>query len=106
MDILLTHGYFLADDAREREIMRPYAPLGLLHLSAWLKQQGFSVAVADATFASVAEIEARIERERPPVVGIYGHLMTRGNVVRLARAAGAAGAPVILWGHEPSSYPA
>ncbi|MBK8232778.1 MAG: B12-binding domain-containing radical SAM protein [Candidatus Eisenbacteria bacterium] len=105
MDILLTHGYFLADDAREREIMRPYAPLGLLHLSAWLKQQGFSVAVADATFASVAEIEARIERERPPVVGIYGNLMTRGNVVRLARAAGAAGARVILGGPEPSSYP-
>ncbi len=34
MDILLTHGYFLALDERERKVMRPYPPLGLLYLSA------------------------------------------------------------------------
>ena len=28
MDILLTHGYFLALDERERKVMRPYPPLG------------------------------------------------------------------------------
>ena len=39
-DILLTHGYFLADDEKERQIMKPYPPLGLLYLSAYLKRSG------------------------------------------------------------------
>ena len=30
-DILLTHGYFLAEDEKEREIMKPYPTLGLLY---------------------------------------------------------------------------
>ena len=42
-DILLTHGYFLAEDEKERQIMKPYPPLGLLYLSAFLKSGGFSV---------------------------------------------------------------
>ena len=33
-DLLLTHGYFLAEDEKERQIMKPYPPLGLLSLSA------------------------------------------------------------------------
>ena len=41
-DILLTHGYFLAEDEKERQIMKPYPPLGLLYLSAFLKRVGFS----------------------------------------------------------------
>ena len=28
-DLLLTHGYFLAEDEKERQIMKPYPPLGL-----------------------------------------------------------------------------
>ena len=30
MDLLLTHGYFLHEDAKELQIMKPYAPLGIL----------------------------------------------------------------------------
>ena len=33
-DILLTHGYFLGEDEKEQQIMKPYAPLGLLYISA------------------------------------------------------------------------
>ena len=40
-DILLTHGYFLAEDEKERQIMKPYPPLGLLYLSAFLKSARF-----------------------------------------------------------------
>ena len=40
-DILLTHGYFLFEDEKEQQIMKPYAPLGLLYLSAYLKREGF-----------------------------------------------------------------
>ena len=50
MDLLLTHGYFLAEDAQERRIMKPYPPLGLLYVSSHLKAPGFSVGVFDSTF--------------------------------------------------------
>src|SRR6185503_17984250 len=58
-DVLLTHGYFLADDEKERQIMKPYPPLGLLYLSAYLKRAGCSVEVFDSTFAQRAELTAR-----------------------------------------------
>jgi hypothetical protein len=51
-DLLLTHGYFLADDEKERQIMKPYPPLGLLYLSAYLKRAGFSVEISTARFES------------------------------------------------------
>ncbi len=50
MKILLTHGYFLHDDPKERQIMKPYAPLGLLYLSSHLRRQGLDAAIYDSTF--------------------------------------------------------
>jgi len=58
-DLLLTHGYFLADDEKERQIMKPYPPLGILYLSAYLKRAGFSVDVFDSTFAERAALTER-----------------------------------------------
>src|SRR5262249_23133649 len=46
-DVLLTHGYFLADDEKEREIMKPYPTLGLLYLSSFLRRAGFAVELFD-----------------------------------------------------------
>ena len=40
MDLLLTHGYFLREDPKELQIMKPYAPLGLLYLSSFLRARG------------------------------------------------------------------
>ena len=65
MDLLLTHGYFLADDPKEREIMKPYAPLGLLYLSSHLRARGFDVEIYDSTFGSREELLRVIETERP-----------------------------------------
>ncbi len=39
MDLLLTHGYFLYEDAKELQIMKPYAPLGILYLSSHLAER-------------------------------------------------------------------
>ena len=50
MDILLAHGYFLYDDPHELKVMKPYPPLGILHIRAYLKGQGFDVGVFDSTF--------------------------------------------------------
>jgi anaerobic magnesium-protoporphyrin IX monomethyl ester cyclase len=104
MDLLLTHGYFLADDAREREVMKPYAPLGLLYLSSHLRTRGLDVEIYDSTFGSREELLRAIATERPSVVGIYGNLMTRRNVVAIAEAARAAGCRVVIGGPEPANY--
>src|SRR5215203_2838376 len=50
-DLLLTHGYFLEEDEKEREIMKPYPPLGLLSVSAFLRRAGFDVEIFDTTFS-------------------------------------------------------
>jgi radical SAM superfamily enzyme YgiQ (UPF0313 family) len=105
MDLLLTHGYFLCEDPKEREIMKPYAPLGLLYLSSHLRARGFDVEIYDSTFGSREELLRLLEAEKPPVVGIYGNLMTRANVIAIAQAARACGCRVVLGGPEPPNYP-
>ena len=52
MKIVFTHGYFINEDEKEQEIMRPYPPLGILYLSAWLEQFGMPNEVFDTTFSS------------------------------------------------------
>ena len=51
-ELLLTHGYFLYEDPKELQIMKPYAPLGILYLCSHLRQKGFDVDVFDTTFSS------------------------------------------------------
>jgi len=106
MDLLLTHGYFLADDPKELAIMKPYAPLGLLYLSSHLRSRGFDVEIYDSTFGSRHELFELIERERPRTVGIYGNLMTRANVLAIARGARENGCRVVVGGPEPANYAA
>src|SRR6266536_1587912 len=103
-ELLLTHGYFLNEDPKELQIMKPYAPLGILYLSSHLRARHFDVEIYDSTFGSRAEL-FRIFADGPPsVVGISGNLMTRRAVLEIAAAAKAAGWKVILGGPEPASY--
>ena len=103
-DLLLTHGYFLADDEKERQIMKPYPPLGLLYLSAYLKRAGFAVEVFDSTFRERAEFEARLAATPGGVLGIYTNLMTRRPVLELVRAAKRHHWSVVLGGPESANY--
>jgi anaerobic magnesium-protoporphyrin IX monomethyl ester cyclase len=104
MHILLTHGFFLEEDPKEQQVMRPYPPLGILYLSAYLRARGFDVDVYDSTFGSKAELFARLESEPPAWLGIYGNLLTRRNVVEIAERAKACGWRVVLGGPEPANY--
>ncbi len=104
MDILLTHGYHLFEDEHEKRVMRPYPPLGLLYLSAFLKAKGFAVTVLDTTFLTREAAFSRIEQLQPKVVGVYGNLMTRANVLQMIQACKRSGATVVLGGPEPSNY--
>ncbi|MDX1665442.1 MAG: radical SAM protein [Candidatus Promineifilaceae bacterium] len=106
MDILLAHGYFIAEDAHEQAIMKPYPPLGLLYISSHLKARGFDVAIFDSTFRTFADFVATIKEARPPRVGLYCNLMTKQNVLRMIAVCREHGARVILGGPEPVSYAA
>jgi radical SAM superfamily enzyme YgiQ (UPF0313 family) len=83
MKILLTHGYFLEEDIKEQAIMRPYVPLGILYISAYLEQHGYDNVIFDSTFSSFGQLCSTIIKESPGVVGIYTNLMTKLNVLRL-----------------------
>jgi len=52
MDILLTHGYFLYEDPKELQIMKPYPPLGILYICSHLRQTRISAEAFDSTFSS------------------------------------------------------
>jgi radical SAM superfamily enzyme YgiQ (UPF0313 family) len=104
-DLLLTHAYFLHEDEKEQEIMKPYPPLGLLYLSAWLTRAGFDVEIFDTTFARREDLHARLAAEPGGVLGVYTNLMTRAPALEIVRRAKAAGWTVILGGPESANYP-
>src|SRR5712672_1613540 len=103
-ELLLTHGYFLYKDPKELQIMKPYAPLGILYLCSHLRQQGFDVEVFDTTFSKREALFQLLRTETPSVVGIYANLMTRGNVVEILKVAREAGWRTIVGGPEPGAY--
>ena len=103
-ELLLTHGYFLAEDEKERQIMKPYPPLGLLYLSAYLKAAGHTIEVYDSTFGSRDELCGRFRSAPRGVVGIYTNLMTRRSVLAIIAAAKQAGWTVVLGGPESANY--
>ena len=104
MDLLLTHGYFLHDDPKELQIMKPYAPLGILYLSSHLRAKGFDVEIFDTTFASRQGLFRLLETSPPAVVGVYSNLMTRPNVIQILKAAKAGGWKTVVGGPEPAAY--
>ena len=104
-DLLLTHAFFLDEDEKERAIMRPYPPLGLLYLSAYLKREGVDVEVLDATFRTRSEYTARLAASAGGVVGIYTTHMTRTSAVAMIRDAAASGWRVVVGGPDSGGYP-
>lgn len=83
MHVLLSHGYFLHEDPNERVIMKPYPPLGILYLSAWLDKHGIENEVFDTTFSSREMLQQYLLDHRPPIVALYTNLMTKLNVIAI-----------------------
>ena len=83
MKIVLTHGYFLEEDPKEKLIMRPYPPLGILYISAYLEQNNFSNLIYDSTFGSMPGLKDFLLNEQPDIIGIYTNLMTKLNVLKI-----------------------
>jgi radical SAM superfamily enzyme YgiQ (UPF0313 family) len=103
-DLLLTHGYFLYEDPKELQILKPYVPLGILYICSHLRKKGFDVEVFDTTFSSFDALRVHLQTEKPSVLGIYANLMTRKKVVEILRIARAAGWQTVVGGPEPGAY--
>ncbi|MFY0651987.1 MAG: B12-binding domain-containing radical SAM protein [Cyclobacteriaceae bacterium] len=84
MNVLLTHGYFLSEDEKEQQIMRPYPPLGLLYISSFLNENGIANQIFDSTFSTKSELFQTVRDATPEVIAIYTNLMTKVNVLEIA----------------------
>lgn len=82
-EVFLTHGYFLHEDPREKNIMKPYPPLGLLYISAWLEKHDVANEVFDSTFSDFDALCSALLKKKPRIIGIYTNLMTKLNVLRI-----------------------
>lgn len=108
MKIFLTHAYYLKSDPNELRIMKPYVPLGILYISAYLKQHGFNVSVYDTTFKSISEQKSALLAEKPVIIAIYCNLMTKLNVLPLIEwiksSAELKNSRIVLGGPEPPHH--
>ena len=81
-DVLLGHAYFLKYDLIEQRVMKPYPPLGILYLSAYLKRAGFGVEVFDATFRDFPDFENTVRRLRPRIAVFARRISACGSSTR------------------------
>lgn len=107
MKVILTHGYYITTDERERKIMKPYPPLGLLYISAYLNKHEISNSVFDSTFHTQEEQLDYIKKEAPTLVALYTNLMTKVAIIKLIKCLKSDPAyhfPTIVLGGPDVSY--
>ncbi|MDH3648104.1 MAG: B12-binding domain-containing radical SAM protein [Saprospiraceae bacterium] len=85
MKILLSHGYFLNEDPKELKIMRPYPPLGILSISAFLETHGFENHVYDTTFSNYGAWKNYVKIQKPEILGLYTNLMTKIRIIEMIK---------------------
>lgn len=115
-DVLLTHSYHLAHDAKQFRKMQPYPPLGTLYAATALRSAGIPAAVCDTMFAEpVSGFRAALEEHKPKIVVIYEddfnfvtkmcltHMRELAN--DLALIARSAGITVIAHGSDATDHP-
>jgi anaerobic magnesium-protoporphyrin IX monomethyl ester cyclase len=117
VDVLLTHSYHLAHDAKQWRKMQPYPPLGTLYAATALRAAGISVAVFDPMFDEpVAGFEQALAQHQPSHIVIYEddfNFVTkmclthmRDLACTLATMAHARGLTVIAHGSDATDHPA
>jgi len=104
MRLLLTHGFFLGEDPKEQQILRPYPPLGILYISAYLRSRGFDVDVYDSTWGTREELFRILDQGPPAMLGLYANLLTRRTALAIIERARASGWKVVAGGPEPANY--
>ena len=71
MKVLLVHNYFLREDAVEQKVMRPYPPLGILSVSAYLESKMWSMRFLMVHFQSQEKLNEYLLKEKPDYIGFY-----------------------------------
>lgn len=115
-DVLLAHSFFLKNDPKQVEKMRPYAPLGTLFAASQLRQGGWSVGLFDAMLAAgEEELTAALDEHRPRFVVLYEDSFnflnkmclehTRAAACRMSRQAREHGATVVAAGADVTDHP-
>jgi anaerobic magnesium-protoporphyrin IX monomethyl ester cyclase len=115
-DVLLAHSFFLKNDPKQVEKMRPYAPLATLYAAAMLRRSGYEVALFDAMLAvGEEELAAALDRHRPRFIALYedsfnfltkmclGH--AREAACRMSRLARERGITVLAAGSDLTDHP-
>jgi hypothetical protein len=116
-DILLTHCNHLYYDRKQVRKMQPYPPLQTLVAAAILRQEGFAVALFDATFSRPEEgFRASLLAHKPRLVAIcednFNFLAkmrlqrNRELAVFMAAVAGEQHIPVLISSSDASDRPA
>ena len=116
IDVLLTHSYHLAHDAKQWRKMQPYPPLGTLYAATAVRAAGHSVAVFDPMFAEpVAGFLEALDREQPKIVVIYEddfNFVTKMCLTHMRELAGRfsglardRGLAVVVHGSDASDHP-
>lgn len=63
--------------------MKPYVPLGILYISAYLEKQGIENEVFDSTFSTLEKLKKYILTHQPKYLALYVNLMTKLNVLKI-----------------------
>ncbi|MFI5238536.1 MAG: B12-binding domain-containing radical SAM protein [Gemmatimonadales bacterium] len=114
--ILLAHSYFLGNDPKQLERMKPYPPLATLLVAEVTRRHGHEVAFFDATFADgVDAFIATLDEVRPSVVGILEdnfNFLTKMCTIRareatlaMVSAAADRGCRIAVNGSDASDHP-
>lgn len=115
-DVLLAHSFFLRNDPKQVEKMRPYAPLATLYAASHLRAAGYDVALFDAMLAAGEEdFAAALDRHRPRFAVFYEDSFNflskmclehaRQAACRMSREARGRGAVVIAAGSDVTDHP-
>ena len=116
INILLAHAFFLNNDPKQVQKMRPYPPLGTLYAASALRTHGYAVALFDAMLADDEdEFAACLAAQRPALVVLYEdqfHFLNkmclkhvRDAACRMSALARTHGATVIAAGADVSDHP-
>ena len=116
VDVLLAHSFFLKNDSRQLEKMKPYPPLGTLYAASHLRHEGYAVALFDAMLSEgIEEFQEILVRTNPRIVAFHedqfhflnkmclGH--SRQALCRMSELARAQGATVLASGSDLSDHP-
>jgi anaerobic magnesium-protoporphyrin IX monomethyl ester cyclase len=115
-DVLLAHAFFLKNDPKQLDKMRPYPPLGTLYAASAIRRLGYSVALFDAMLAAGEdEFAACLDVHLPSFVVFYEDQFNflvkmclnhvRAATCRMSALAQAHGATVIATGADVSDHP-